>query len=333
MRLFRRESTGPDANAIPAFWSWWSAAADRVASAITSGDPGSMVDEISAAVRAVDGRLAWEVAPGSTSKHALVVTPEGDPALRPVALRLMAAAPEADTTWEYHASRQAGSLGTLEMDGDAVDLARYRGVAEWDDMRLRAHVRLWHPTLEGRPEKLRYHFGFLFLDALMGEDDVERWIGEIDAVAEPVDGLPPEDLRADILRHAGAAASGEWLLVRRSDGALIAVDPAAKPIDHPFASTRITATFAVGMEDMAGSDLLADIQAAEDRLIESLGPTGVVELGHITERRRRSKFLMCEDIDGARTIADAWTKSESRLRPKVEVRDDPGWTVRGELGQ
>ena len=123
MRLLRRGPSGPDPNAIPAFWAWWDGARDRTAAAIARGDPGSMVDEISSAVHAIDPRLAWELAPGATAQHALVVTPEGDPAVRALALRWRDAAPPPDATWEYHPSRQPSPLGRLALGGVDVDLA------------------------------------------------------------------------------------------------------------------------------------------------------------------------------------------------------------------
>ena len=47
--------------------------------------------------------------------------------------------------------------------------------------------------------------GFLFLDNLLGEDDVERWIGEIDALDAPIEGRTPDELIAEVRRRAAEA--------------------------------------------------------------------------------------------------------------------------------
>ena len=332
MRLFRRGPSGPDPEAIPAFWAWWAGARERTSAAIGRGDPGSMVDEISTAVHAIDPRLAWELAPGAAAQHALVVTPEGDPAVRSLALRWLEAAPSADTTWEYHASRQPSQLGRLSLRGVDVDLTEYRAIASWDETRQRVDVRLWHPALGAAPDEVRHHLAFLFLDNLLGEDDVERWVGTIDVLAEPIQGRTPAELRSEVARRAAEASGESWVLAERSDGAIIVANAAAKPIDHPYAATRLTVSFDRGIEHMAGTELKADIEAAEDRLVDALAATETVQLGHVTERRRRTTYVMCRDPEATRAITAAWVRAEARWGPKVDIRDDPGWTVRAELG-
>ena len=99
MRFLRRDS-GSDQSAIEDFWTWWATSRDRIAAAIEDGSVEQRVTEISDRVHRVHADLAWELAPGATSKHALVVTPEGDPVIRPKALTWLAAAPPPDETWE-----------------------------------------------------------------------------------------------------------------------------------------------------------------------------------------------------------------------------------------
>ena len=44
--------------------------------------------------------------------------------------------------------------------------------------------------------------GFLFLDHLLGEDGVERWIGAIEFFDAPTGGRTPAELKAEVERHA-----------------------------------------------------------------------------------------------------------------------------------
>jgi hypothetical protein len=335
MRFFKRGSSGPNPDAIPAFWHWWAGARDQVAARIADGSVDRMVGDISSAVDAIDRRLAWELAPGAHAEHALIVTPEGNPALRALAVAWLAAAPAADATWEYHAARQPRPLGRLALRGVDVDLADVRAIADWDDARQRLDVQLWHPNLTGQPDEVRHQAAFLFLDNLLGEDDVERWIGAIDALDTPITGWSPEELKAEVRRRAGQATGESWVLAERSDGgdaALVLANLALKPIDHPMHGHHLTVVVDRGLEQLAGSDELQELDAAEDRLVASMSTVGAVHAGHVTERRRRVIHFVCANPDPAHAVATSWATEERRFAPRVEVRHDPGWGFRKTLG-
>ena len=103
----------------------------------------------------------------------------------------------------------------MEMGGTSVDFEAYRAIAGWDDTRQRVDVRLWNPGLAAADPGLRMRAGFLFLDNLLGEDAVERWVGEIDVLEAPVEGRTPEELRAEIERRAAEATGESWTLAQR----------------------------------------------------------------------------------------------------------------------
>ncbi len=332
MRFFKRASSAAGPEAIAAFWTWWPTAKDRIAAGIADGSVRGLVDEISREVKAIDKRLAWELSKGASSQHAFVVSPEGDPAVRALALDWRAAAPPADAVWEYHPSRQASTLGRLVIDGLDVDLSAYRAIAAWDETRERVDVRLWHPTLDGVDPHGRMRVGFLFLDNLLGEDDVERWIGEIDALDAPIEGRTPDELVAEVRRRAATATGQSWVLAERSDGALVLVNKAVKPIDHPYRSTSLVVTVDRGIEQLSQSGELADLDDAEERLVQAMDAVDTVHLGHITERRQRAIQFMCADPERARPVADAWCVEERRFGPKVSVKADPAWAFRRDYG-
>ena len=170
MRLFRRDAAPP-----ADFWTWWSGARERLAHAISAGgiDEG-MVSEISRAVQTIHPEMAWELAPGKAAQHAFCISPEGRADLRAIALRWLETSAPADATWEYHASKQASqSLMTLEIAGARFDLGEMRAIGSWDASARRLDVRLWHPQFERVPPQVHPQVGFLFLDNLLGEDDVE----------------------------------------------------------------------------------------------------------------------------------------------------------------
>jgi hypothetical protein len=333
MRFFRRESADPTAS-IEAFWQWWSTDRDRIAAAIADGSVATWVPVISEHVSALDRGLAWELSKGSTAQHALVVSPEGNPALRRQALMWLAKAPAPDAVWEYFAARQPGPLGSLVLDGLTVELAEFRAIVSWDESRARVDVRLWHPSLEGASDDVRMRAAFLFLDNLLGEDDVERWIGSIELLDAPTGGRTPDELRGEITRRAAAAPDDQWTLGTMGDGDAIAVlNLTIKPIDHPECRFHLKVTMARGIEHLADHpDETAQVDAAEDRLVEALGSDGIVHLGHVTGRRERQVHFMCADGDRAKQVANEWAAAERRLSPRVDVRPDSGWEIRRELG-
>jgi hypothetical protein len=334
MRFFRRDSATDPGIAIAAFWAWWATARDRVAAGIADGSVRTLVDEISEQVQAIDKRLAWELSKGTSARHALVVSPEGDPAVRALAVRWHDAAPAPDAIWEYHPSRQPSELGMLELGGVAIDLRRYRAIAGWDEGRQRLDVRLWHPDLTTAPEPLRMHAAYLFLDNLLGEDAVERWVGTIDLLDDPTSGRSPDELRSEVARRAAQPREDSWMIAERSGGepAIVRANTALKTIDHPFKHWHLVVTVDRGIEQLRGTDELPELDTAEDRLVEALTATDAVFAGHATERRRRLIHFMCADAAASERVARDWAATEARYGPRVSVEDDPAWAFRAGLG-
>jgi len=333
MRFFRRDSSTP-----VDFWEWWSGAADRLAQAIEAGamDKG-LIDEITRAVRGIHPQLAWELAPGATARHALCISPEGRADLRQVALRWLATAPAADATWEFHASRQPSpSLAVLEIAGQRFDLSEMRAISSWDTRRRRLDVRLWHPGFERAAEQVRLQLGFLFLDNLLGEDAVERWIGQIDFLEAPTGGRTPDELRADVDRRTTEASNDAdtWVL-GQLDGpggpAIVLANSALKRIDHPFADKHVSIGVVLEGGGMPDDALAAELNREEDDLVARFGDVAVYA-GRATRPGMRTMHFAAEDTDRVRSVIDAWAQDLPPRRIKVNFADDMDWTFRRELG-
>ena len=333
MRFLRRGDSAPPTD----FWTWWSAARDRVASAIESGGfDQKLIEEVSRAVRGIDPRLAWEFAPGKRSKHALCISPEGNPETRPVALRWLASAPEPDATWEYHASRQASaSLPVLEVAGRRLDLGELRAISSWDDTRRRLDVRLWHDTFAQAPMPVRQQIGFLFLDNLLGEDEVERWIGEIEVLDAPSGGKAPAELKAEVDRHAADQAGETWVLAQgsgdRGAPVIVMADAGLKRIDHPFADQHVTIRIQIEGGGMPDDALATTLNAEEDRLVGSLGDAAVLAARTTTPGERAIHFV-AEDLGRVRAGIDRWAQDAPSWRVGVDFQQDVAWEFQRELG-
>ena len=276
MPLFKRAASKPAATGD--FWEWWAGGRDRVANAIATGgfDEG-LIGEISSAVASIHPAMAWELEPGRAAQHAFCISPEGNAELRQVALRWLASAPEPDATWEYHASKQASpKLMGLEIGSSHFDLEEVRAIASWDSSRRRVDVKLWHPQFGAVPENVRIQVGFIFLDSLLGEDDVERWVGQIDLLEAPTGGRTPAELKAEIERRASEpSGDATWVLgeLRDPSGsvAIVSADAGLKRIDHPFADHHVTLAVVFGADRMPTGSEAALLNEQEDDFLSRVG--------------------------------------------------------------
>ena len=343
MRFFKR---GP-ADAEPAgdFWSWWPTGRDRIAAAIaTTGFGERLVEEISRAVRTIDPRMAWELAPGRTAQHAFCISPEGNAELRQVALRWLAAAPPPDATWEYHASKQAApQLMGLEIGNRQFDLEAMRVVDAWDPARRRLDVQLWHPAFAEAPDAVRMQVGFLFLDNLLGEDEVERWIGEIALDEAAAGGRTPAELKAEIATRSAEPSGDEtWVLGERTVGGqpeIVLADAGLKRIDHPFADHHVTIAILFGADRFPTDAEAALLNAEEDDLVRRLGDDAILA-GRTTVPGQRTLHFVAADPDAMRPSIDPWaaempdalSEGLPQRRLKINFEHDMDWAFQRDLG-
>lgn len=276
-----------------AFWQWWETARDRLDAAI--GDrsvPDDLVAELSEQVEAIPpGGLAWELTPGESAAHALVVTAGGDPELRAAAERWRRSAPPADARWE------------------SVD------------------VLVHHPAFAGAPDELRNQVTYLALDWLLGEEDVERFVGAIEPVAERPDGARPLRELREVVAELDADA-GDWVILegRPQGGSPVMVSAMArlKPVDHPLLDTHAKVTAPYETEHPDGypdGDELDRLRALEEGLGEVLGEDGAV-VAHASSDGTRVLHAYLDGESGARERLGRWAAEQGL---QVEVDRDPAW--------
>ncbi|MCI0583030.1 MAG: DUF695 domain-containing protein [Chloroflexi bacterium] len=282
--------------------------------------------------------MAWQLAPGRMSQHAFCLSPEGSPELRQVALRWLDAAPPSDAVWEYYASKQASpDLQTLEMDGGVrFDLDETRAISSWDPSRMRLDVRLWHPGFERIPEPIRLEVAYIFLDNLLGQDDVERWIGSIDVLDARTGGRTPAELKAEVERRRMAVRGDEtWVMnrIEHADGRLtmIIADASLKRIDHPYADHHVGIGVVLEAGGMPDDALAAALNAEEDDLLARL--TGVaIHAARTTTPGLRTLHFVTEDTERMKSAIDAWARGLPRRGINVELERDMGWDFQVLLG-
>ena len=338
MALFRRRAADP-ADSIAGFWSWWTAdGAAACAAAIADRAPERIVDAMGRRVDAVHPDLAWELAAGTVSEHKLVVTAGGDPELRPIARRWLLAAPAADETWSFDDHR--GPVDDPE--GTALGGAPGSPQITFSDLSLSARkegtkldVVVHHPAFPELPREARLQVAFLALDAALGENDTELWIGEIHTADQPpIDGFGLMALRALVgdLRRASLDDDGRpgWALLQ-GEGPRGPVLAAARAPLHPLFGPMFTrhvaahVPYAARTEAGMPGESLEALRALEDRLEAAVGADGLLVAHESSAGTRVFHLYVDPERDAvdrvAATVGD-WPDGDVR----VLVTDaDPGW--------
>ena len=305
-----------------------------------------LIADISRAVSTIHPAMAWELGPGRTAQHAFCISPEGNAELRQVALRWVAAAPPVDATWEYHPSKQAAaSLSGVAIGPSSFDFPAMRAITSWDEQRQRVDVRLWHPGFDGAPQQVKLQVAFLFLDNLLGEDDVERWVGQIDILDGP-------DRRADTGRaEGGGRAAGRRIERRRELGSR---DHVPTRTERPRSSSptrrssgsitrlRTTTSRSRSCWGSIGCPTRRRPRCSTRRRTTSCARLGgaAIFVGRTTAAGVRTLHYVTEAPDAMRPAIDAWAASlpDSIVeglparRIKVNFEPDMDWSFRSELG-
>ena len=316
--LFRRRTprTG-SVSAIADFWTWWSSSRTRVRETIDAGGAETLADELNGLVTAIHPDLQWEFARGSRSRHALVVSPGGNPRVRVAAARWYAEAPAPDEDWEYHRCRQADPealSATIGIGGERLDLGELRFGWTVNTDRHSIDVTSYHPGFADLPDAVRGQITFLALDWLLGEDAVEIWIGAVAWTDTPEPDLrPPAGLTAEV-RDLAATQTGEpvWALATGRDpsGAPVVatLQVPLRSARWPQYDTHVAVVLPYRVANEGGLPVDASLKALrdfEDRLTARLDVHGELVAHESSGGRRTLHYYVDGAGDAVRTVRDS----------------------------
>ncbi|WP_138418741.1 DUF695 domain-containing protein [Sinomonas gamaensis] len=329
MRLFRRSDPVALVHPISAFWEWWG----RQGRTIDPHQPSAALEQLSQRVAAVHPGLTWHFGAGSESEHRLTVSAGGVAEVRPTAERWLRAAPPADATWEFRASQEAEPEAfneILEIAGSKLDLCKTLFRVEPVEEMLRVNVGVHHPAFPDVPRQVRLQVTYLVLDWLLGEDDVERWLGQIEALETAPDTVGDG---AGLLRAVASIAErrdpDEWSLAQwqEADGTpgIALFRQALRWIDYPTLDVHhsIHASYASQPNGLpANGAALEPLRRLDYELEALLGSRGIL-VGHQTIAGGRTFHVYTdgEDQNIAAGLAD-WARSR---RLAIESASDPAW--------
>lgn len=304
--------------AIAAFWSWWAQNAQPIADSIPVGQLDRFIKPMSARVHAIDPHLAWEFGAGISSQHQLTVTAEGDPELRRIARRWLREAPPSDEVWSFHDLRQASGLDvTLQLNDTSLLLSEITVTAIPVGSGLTVTVH--HPVFADLSTAMQAQISALALDAALGEEAVELWIGAIEhtatatsqairlselpeALAEVItEFMPDGEMAWTMLRGTGPRGIVQVLCLTR----LVSIQ--SPDFDQHVA---ITVPFTDIIDDgLAGSAALDELQAFTT---------------HLDDIVRGSGKLVAEETSGGVRILHYYVDSTTPAAEQLQVATR-GW--------
>jgi len=318
---------------VARFWDRWPSFSSKVERA-RRAELDALGRQLDTAVEMIDPRLCWELGK-ATSAWLLVVTANGDAQVRSTAERWLRTAPVPDPGWQFHCYRPAdqGALsGKLQLGNGAIDLADVRFKLDRDFDQARIHVTVCHQGFAALDEDARLQAVFMALDRTLGEDEVLRWIGDIDtSTSSAAEAVAATHLVAEVAGLASAYAAPKPVTLRdiAADGlpVIICTTVPMRPIDFPLYDQHvaITAGYTAGEADrLPGPSMLRRLQQFEDVLMAQLSGQAVLA-GHETHDRHRVFHLYVDPV------TDTAERLGASLPPwldgsmNVKVTLDPGW--------
>jgi hypothetical protein len=332
--FFRRAQKVEDRSPILEFWRWWATIGEaRLTAAIGNGDHSIWVGEISLRVAAIHPELQWETGKGRSSQHALCVTAAGVAALRPLAERWFRASPPTTGMWEFSPARQPDPsvlTSTLEFSDVKVELSAARISIQVDDVRQRLDVKVFHPAFAVLGNDGSRRVTYLLLDWLLGEDDVERWLGEIATVLDdPPDSVPAEALSEVIVEMAARHVEPVWVLAESTTPSgrrlLLSAMRPLRWIDHPLFDlhTEIQLQYSLQRDDgLPTAAALEALRDYENRLIDAMGDRGLLVAYETFDGQRVFHVYTDSEDQNARDIIDSF---QSNVRARKTHSSDPSW--------
>ena len=290
--------------------------------------------------------LEWELGPGVTSRHVLVVTAAGNPDLRGTARRWRRAAPPPDATWAYSDVRLPASSLTwsLHFAGHQVDAASTLVDVRIDKTRACADVLVHHPTLALMKPRDRETLCFLLLDNALGEAAVEIWLGEVTpSVTPPPSGRDLAKLQ-QVVRELGEAHSDDsgaphWAILRGSGPQGKEVVALAKlplrPMTAPHLDTHVSIDLPfddVLPSGMPGERSLTQLRAMQHHLDVQLSGSGNA-VAHETSDGTRRLHLYVDSttpaVEQLRTAVTAGRRANRSCSSNVTRTGMPSATSPG----
>jgi hypothetical protein len=331
---------------IARFWTWWTHAGYAVADAVAQSAPGldgeagvarALLDP---AIGQIDPGLAWHVGRGAGSRFVLVVSGARHPALRVVAERWRRAGPPDDALWQFHPARPAQPSSfdaPVQVAGIVLEPAEALALVQLDDARFRMDVSVFHPAFAQLEQGAQTQVANVLVGWALGEDDTDRWIGQVDTTTtRPLNAVPVSLLGGLLGQLVARWGEERWATVEGVFGRSRLVATVRHPlhrVDHPLFDEHLAVRLpyrTTEPDGQPGPAAEAALTAARRALVDQLGANAILVATQTADGERLLHFYAdstaspLEDVRGVLTAHTLLTAPESD-EAGVQVTYDPGW--------
>jgi hypothetical protein len=173
----RNEST--EFQTINEFWKWFAANNKMLMVLYKSERFEQLGQHLNYQLDKIKPQLAWEIGPGKSEHNLLTISAEGNPRLRKIADLMIRLAPRLKG-WEFHSSKPARSpaaIVRLPESGESFETSKWEFVPLERAECGRLDLIVVDNLLAQSERETALTAVSIYLDELLGEDIVEKWIG------------------------------------------------------------------------------------------------------------------------------------------------------------
>ncbi len=317
-------------DAIAEFWEWWATVRDDVDREIREGGiHDDTIDEIEERVWRIHPELNWQITAGIDAPQSLNLVSGGTRLLRLIAELWRRMGPADDTRWEHHPSRLPFGLTPFEIGGVEIDPSEARFSATEDRLYARLDITVAHPAIAELDEDTANDAAMHILDATLGEDAVERWLGILETADTLPEGSPMFMARSVIDRFSAETPEHGWERVDdQYDGVVLAqVDRSVKWIDHidkPIYSEVTINALMAGEDGLPVPIEQKRLDAVVADLVERLGNRAVLLGTAVGDGEQTVHLYVGVGDDVERTISE-WRDANDNREISVDLVPDEQW--------
>jgi hypothetical protein len=163
------------------FWTWFSENLLVIEALYTERKLAQLSNLIGQNLDKIDPRLAWEIGPGKQKQYLLTISGEGDVEMGDLAEQIIRAAPDVQS-WEFYSARPARPgaarirLPNRNLEFDTKGWM-FSPIERADAGRLDLLIYDDALALSAPDDAVRAVW--IYLGEILGDEDAERWIGEV----------------------------------------------------------------------------------------------------------------------------------------------------------
>jgi hypothetical protein len=311
------------------FWTWWADVKDQFRDAIATELATDIPDEITQRLKALHPDLTWQITPGITARHSLNVASGGSRMLRLISGRWALGAPPADADWEYHPGRMPFDPDVISVRGIDVDPADLRLAIEIDTLFERLNFTVSHEAFAQLDYEESRDVTLDWLDAVLGEDEVERWLGMLEVVDYVNDAVGLDAILLKLMEAKEAFTGQSW-----EDGAEYydddvhaKINRSAKWINNLGRPLYAEVTMASLASDDRGLPTPLEARRLDEisrQLLDGLGEYAAM-VATATGDSERTLYLYLAPAEKVDEALAAWKEANGNRETNVEIAVDEQW--------